>query len=251
MGRAAPWLRAQASRRWGAGDALRLSRRDRHARSAAAASWRRRSPAVPGSPYAQTVARLRCLRGVDTLSAVGLAAEFGDFARFDQPGKLMQLHRARAVRVSSGETRRQGKITKTGSKHARRLLVEAAWHYRKTPSRGVTLQRRQDGQPAQVIAISWQRNADCITSGAASLRSAASAARSSRSPSLASSPASAGRSPAPTDPGTPSHATSVEERRDLAHAREHHRSKCEQAARGPRSVFRQLGSHDENRSCGS
>ena len=56
----------------------------------------------------------------------------------------------------SGETRRQGKITKTGSKHARRLLVEAAWHYRKTPARGVTLQRRQDGQPAQVIAISWQ-----------------------------------------------------------------------------------------------
>ena len=57
---------------------------------------------------------------------------------------------------SSGETRRQGKITKTGSKHTRRLLVEAAWHYRKTPARGVTLQRRQEGQPATVIAISWQ-----------------------------------------------------------------------------------------------
>jgi transposase len=55
---------------------------------------------------------------------------------------------------SSGETRRQGKITKTGSKHARRLLVEGAWHYRKTPARGVTLQRRQDGQPASLIAIS-------------------------------------------------------------------------------------------------
>ena len=57
---------------------------------------------------------------------------------------------------SSGETRRQGKITKTGSKHARRLLVEGAWHYRKTPARGTTLQRRQDGQPANVSAISWQ-----------------------------------------------------------------------------------------------
>ena len=33
---------------------------------------------VPTSPYAQTVGRLRCLRGIDTLSAVGLAAEIGD-----------------------------------------------------------------------------------------------------------------------------------------------------------------------------
>ena len=47
--------------------------------------------------------------------------------------------------ATSGEKRRQGAITKTGSRHARRLLVEAAWHYRKTPARGATLQRRQEG----------------------------------------------------------------------------------------------------------
>jgi len=111
---------------------------------------------VPSSPYAQTVARLRCLRGIDTLSAVGLAAEIGDFGRFDRPGKLMSYVGLVPSESSSGETRRQGKITKTGSKHARRLLVEGAWHYRKAPARGVTLQRRQDGQPASVIAISWQ-----------------------------------------------------------------------------------------------
>jgi transposase len=44
---------------------------------------------VPSSPHAQTVARLRCPRGIDTLSAVGLAVEIGDFERFDRPGKLM------------------------------------------------------------------------------------------------------------------------------------------------------------------
>jgi transposase len=44
---------------------------------------------VPDSPCAQTVARLRCLRGIDTLSAVGLAVEVGDFARFDRAGQLM------------------------------------------------------------------------------------------------------------------------------------------------------------------
>ena len=111
---------------------------------------------VPGSPHAQTVARLRCLRGIDTLSAVGLAAEIGDFTRFDRPGRLMSYIGLVPSESSSGETRRQGKITKTGSKHARRLLVEASWHYRKTPARGVTLQRRQDGQPAHIVAISWQ-----------------------------------------------------------------------------------------------
>ena len=57
---------------------------------------------------------------------------------------------------SSGETRRQGAITKTGSRHARRLLVEAAWHYRKPPARGKALQRRQVGQPAHVLTIAWQ-----------------------------------------------------------------------------------------------
>lgn len=44
---------------------------------------------IPGSPWAQTVARLRCLRGIDTLSAVGLCAEIGDFARFERAGRLM------------------------------------------------------------------------------------------------------------------------------------------------------------------
>jgi transposase len=111
---------------------------------------------VPASPCAQTVARLRCLRGIDTLSAVGLAAEIGDFGRFGRPGKLMSYVGLVPSENSSGETRRQGAITKTGSRHARRLLVEASWHYRKTPARGSTLQRRQDGQPAHIIAISWQ-----------------------------------------------------------------------------------------------
>src|SRR6202008_69825 len=111
---------------------------------------------VPASPYADTIARLRCLRGIDTLSAAGLAAEIGDLRRFDRPGKLMSYLGLVPSESSSGETRRQGSITKTGPRHARRLLVEAAWHYRKTPARGITLQRRQDGQPAHLIAISWQ-----------------------------------------------------------------------------------------------
>ena len=111
---------------------------------------------IPGSPWEQTVARLRCLRGIDTLSAVGLCAEVGDFQRFAKAGQLMSYVGLTPSEDTSGEKRRQGAITKTGSRHARRLLVEAAWHYRRAPAKGQTLRRRQEGQPAHIIEISWQ-----------------------------------------------------------------------------------------------
>ncbi len=111
---------------------------------------------VPDSPWAQTIGRLRCLRGIDTLTALGLAAEIGDFERFDRPGRLMSFLGLVPSEHSSGERRRQGAITKSGSEHARRLLVEAAWHYRRRPARGRELARRQDCQPQHVCSISWQ-----------------------------------------------------------------------------------------------
>ncbi len=111
---------------------------------------------VPGSPWAQTVERLRCLRGIDTLSAVGLCAEIGDWERFPRAGQLMSFLGVVPSEHSSGQTRRQGAITKSGSRHARRLLVEAAWHCRRAPSKGVALRRRQEHQPPHVIALSWK-----------------------------------------------------------------------------------------------
>jgi len=111
---------------------------------------------VPGSPWAQTVARLRCLRGIDTLSAVGLCAEIGDFERFARAGQLASYLGVVPSEHSSGDKRRLGSITKTGSQHARRLLIEAAWHYRRPPRRGTALAARQAGQPAHVLALAWQ-----------------------------------------------------------------------------------------------
>ena len=46
---------------------------------------------ISGSPWADAVARLRCLRGIDTLSAAGLCAEIGDFTRFSRAGELMSF----------------------------------------------------------------------------------------------------------------------------------------------------------------
>jgi transposase len=111
---------------------------------------------VPGSPWADQVAKLRCLRGIDTLSAVGLCAEIGDFARFEHPAKLMSYLGLVPSEDTTGERRRQGAITKSGSRHARRILVEAAWHYRRPPRKGYALKHRQESQPPEALAISWK-----------------------------------------------------------------------------------------------
>jgi len=111
---------------------------------------------VADSPWAPTVARLRCLRGIDTLSAVGLCAEIGDFGRFERPAQLASYLGLVPSEHSSGQMRRLGAITKTGSTHARRLLVEAAWHYRRPPRLGAQLAARQAGQDAAVIATAWK-----------------------------------------------------------------------------------------------
>jgi transposase len=83
---------------------------------------------LPISPWVLQVGRLRCLRGVDTLTAVGLCAEIGDFERFARAEQLMSYVGLVPCESTTGQQRRLGAITKTGSGHARRLLVEAAWH---------------------------------------------------------------------------------------------------------------------------
>ncbi len=110
---------------------------------------------LPACPWTVQVARLRCLRGIDTLSAVGLCAEVGDFARFARAEQLSSYIGLVPSENTTGQQRRLGSITKTGSGHARRLLVEAAWHGRQRPRIGKALSDRQDGQPPEAVAIAW------------------------------------------------------------------------------------------------
>jgi transposase len=114
-----------------------------------------RETAVQG-PWRELVARLRCLRGVDTLTALALVAEIGDFSRFRSAEELMAFVGLVPCEHSSGEHRRQGSITKVGNSHVRRLLVEAAWHARRRPKVGYDLARRQRGQDATVIERAWR-----------------------------------------------------------------------------------------------
>src|SRR5450631_1821627 len=110
---------------------------------------------LPACPWTVQVGRLRCLRGVDTLTAVGLCAEVGDFERFARAEQLMSYIGLVPSESTTGQQRRLGSITKTGSGHARRLLVEAAWHYRKRPTIGKALTDRQHDQPPEAIAVAW------------------------------------------------------------------------------------------------
>jgi transposase len=110
----------------------------------------------PQSPHAEVVARLRCFRGVDTLTAAGLCAELGNFGRFAKPRYLFGHLGIVPSEWTTGEQRRQGAITKAGSRHARRLLIEAAHHGRHRPSISVGLERRQRGIDPRVVEIAWR-----------------------------------------------------------------------------------------------
>jgi len=94
------------------------------------------------STFTPVVHRLGCLRGVSTLTAFGLAVEIGDWHRFT--GRSIGAYLGLVpIESSSGATRSRGGITKTGNGHARRLLVEAAWHHRPTyRAPGADLRRR-------------------------------------------------------------------------------------------------------------
>lgn len=101
--------------------------------------------------FTPVVRRLGCLRGIGTLTAFALAVEIGDWTRFtgNTIGSFVGLVPSE---YSSGGSRSQGSITRTGNGHARRLLVEAAWHHRSRYTVGKVLRARWDQAPAAARA---------------------------------------------------------------------------------------------------
>jgi transposase len=104
-------------------------------------------------PYREPVARLRCFRGIDTLTAMLILAELHDFRRFPSPRALMAYLGLVPSADSSADRHRRGRITKTGNTLVRRVLIEASWHYQHRPGVGRGLAGRRKGQPPRVIAI--------------------------------------------------------------------------------------------------
>ena len=104
-----------------------------------------------------TDARLRTFRGLDTLTALAVHLELGgDWQRFASPRRLFAWLGLTPSLEQPGQSSHHGTITKTGSVYARRLLVEAAWHYARAPMIGVTLKNRQAAQPDHILQIAWR-----------------------------------------------------------------------------------------------
>lgn len=93
------------------------------------------------SQFTAVTRRLGCLRGISTTTGFALAVEIGDWHRLSGSsiGSYLGLVPCES---SSGGSRVQGGITKTGNSHARRLLIEAAWHHKPLYRPGKTMRDR-------------------------------------------------------------------------------------------------------------
>lgn len=126
------------------------------------ARWKALDPEVAAlasrAPWATPVAWLRCLRGIDTLTAVTVLLEVFDFRRFGTARPFMGFVGLVPSEASSGGPGKawRGRITKTGNTHLRRVLIEAAWHYQHRPRPNKAVQARRAGQPPAVVALAEQ-----------------------------------------------------------------------------------------------
>ena len=107
-------------------------------------------------PWCDPVRWLCSFRGIGLVTALGLLAEIGDFRRFAHPRELMSYLGLTPSEYSSGDQQHRGHITKCGNRHARRLLVEAAWHYQHPPRRSALARRLEREIPTEVSTRAWQ-----------------------------------------------------------------------------------------------
>jgi transposase len=112
--------------------------------------------ALAGWSLRPVVDALMALRGVSLITAMTTLAELGDITRFDSPRELMAYLGLVPSEHSSGGSRRQGSITRTGNGHVRRVLVEAAWNYRFPARKTRCIESRAEKAPVAVQAIAWQ-----------------------------------------------------------------------------------------------
>lgn len=108
------------------------------------------------SERAPVIQALQTLKGVAEVIATSLVAEIGEFRRFQNPKQLMAYAGLVPSEYSSGVSRKQGRITKSGNAHLRRVLGEAAWSYRYRPAIKGKIRKRQEGQSPKVQDIAWR-----------------------------------------------------------------------------------------------
>jgi transposase len=105
------------------------------------------------APLRAVMGALQALRGVAALTAVTMVAELGDITRFPRARQLMAYTGVVPREHSTGDHQRRGAITRTGNAHVRRVLIEAAWHYRHPPAVTRALRQRRVGQAPAVCVV--------------------------------------------------------------------------------------------------
>lgn len=114
---------------------------------------RRIEQIAASEPYAEVIGLLRCFYGIDTITAFGIITEVFEFGRFGSAAEFMSYLGLVPSEASSGSRHHKGPITKSGNKRVRRLLAEAAHHYRHPFSTSSVLAARRKGQPLWAIDI--------------------------------------------------------------------------------------------------
>jgi transposase len=114
---------------------------------------------VPTWTMAPVVAAFQAMRGVGAVTATTMVAEAGDIRRFEHPRQLMSFLGLVPSERSTGDTRKQGGITKAGNSRARKALIEAAWTYRHSAGIGEGHQARLARLPEQIRDIAWKAQA--------------------------------------------------------------------------------------------
>lgn len=111
------------------------------------------APTWSGYPTAQA---LQAFRGVQKTVAYTVVAEVGDLSRFAHPKHLMAWLGLVPSEHSSGNTRKQGPITRCGNRWARTLLTEAAWSYRYPPKVSRIIEQRAGEIDPAIRDIAWK-----------------------------------------------------------------------------------------------
>lgn len=99
---------------------------------------------------------LQAMRGIAKITAVTIATEVGSCERFARARDMMGYSGLVPSERSSGARQRKGAITKTGNAHLRRVLVEAAHHYRHRPWLNKRLKQVHKNQPPEVVEMAWK-----------------------------------------------------------------------------------------------
>ncbi|KIL35080.1 transposase [Cohnella kolymensis] len=107
------------------------------------------------STQAPLIQAFQALRGVTLVTAATLSTEVASISRFGYSTSFMSYCGLVPSEYSSGDSRWQGRITKAGNAHLRRVLVEAAWSYRYSPAIRRKMAERMTGLPAEIQAVAW------------------------------------------------------------------------------------------------